>query len=46
MAGVPVLSSLLAWIFLDEPLSARALLGMTLAAIGALLVQIRRQPNY
>ena len=37
--------AMLAWLFLDEPLSWRMVLGMILAALGTLLVQIRRQPR-
>jgi len=33
---------LLAWIFLGEPLGWKAVLGIGLAAVGALLVQLRR----
>ena len=35
--------AMLAWLFLGEPLSWRMVLGMILAALGTLLVQIRRQ---
>ena len=35
----------LAWLVLGEPLSWRMVLGMILAALGTLLVQIRRQPR-
>ena len=37
--------AMLAWLFLGEPLSWRMVLGMILAALGTLLVQIRRQPR-
>ncbi len=35
--------AVLAWLFLSEPLSWRMILGMILAALGTLLVQIRRK---
>jgi drug/metabolite transporter (DMT)-like permease len=35
--------AILAWLFLDEPLGWRQILGMVLAALGTLLVQIRRR---
>jgi drug/metabolite transporter (DMT)-like permease len=35
--------AILAWLFLDEPLGWRQVLGMVLAALGTLLVQIRSQ---
>ena len=35
----------LAWLFLDEPLGWREVLGMTLATLGSLLVQIRRRSS-
>jgi len=34
--------AILAWIFLGERLSARAILGLALAATGTLIVQLRR----
>ena len=37
--------AVLAWLFLDEPLSWRMVLGMVLAALGTVLVQIRRKGN-
>jgi len=37
--------AVLAWLFLDEPLSSRMVLGMILAALGTLLVQIRNRPD-
>jgi drug/metabolite transporter (DMT)-like permease len=37
--------AVLAWLFLGEPLSWRMVLGMILAALGTLIVQIRRQPR-
>jgi drug/metabolite transporter (DMT)-like permease len=37
--------AVLAWLFLSEPLSWRMILGMILAALGTLLVQIRRRPR-
>lgn len=36
--------SILAWVFLGENLSAREILGLVLAALGTLLVQLRRPP--
>jgi len=33
---------LLAWLFLDEPLTPQKIIGMTLAGIGVLVVQLRR----
>jgi drug/metabolite transporter (DMT)-like permease len=36
--------AVLAWLFLGEPLGWRQILGMALAALGTLLVQIRRRP--
>ena len=35
--------AILAWLFLDEPLGWRQVLGMALAALGTLLVQLRSQ---
>jgi len=37
--------AVLAWLFLGESLSWRMVLGMVLAALGTLLVQIRRRPR-
>jgi drug/metabolite transporter (DMT)-like permease len=37
--------AVLAWLFLGEPLGWRQILGMALAALGTLLVQIRRRPS-
>ena len=37
--------AVLAWLFLDEPLGWREVLGMALATLGTLLVQIRRRPS-
>jgi drug/metabolite transporter (DMT)-like permease len=37
--------AVLAWLFLGEPLSWHMVLAMALAALGTLLVQIRRQPR-
>jgi drug/metabolite transporter (DMT)-like permease len=37
--------AVLAWLFLAESLSWRMVLGMTLAALGTLLVQLRRHPS-
>jgi len=37
--------AVLAWLFLGEPLSWHMVLGMILAALGTLLVQIRWQPR-
>jgi drug/metabolite transporter (DMT)-like permease len=37
--------AVLAWLFLGEPISWRMALGMIFAALGTLLVQIRRQPR-
>ena len=37
--------AVLAWLFLSEPLSWRMVLGMILAALGTLLVQLRKQPR-
>ena len=37
--------AVLAWLFLDEPLSWHMVLGMILAALGTGLVQIRRRPR-
>ena len=37
--------SILAWVFLGESLSAREVLGLVLAALGTLLVQLRRPPS-
>jgi drug/metabolite transporter (DMT)-like permease len=36
--------AVLAWLFLDEPLGWRQVLGMVLATLGTLLVQIQRRP--
>jgi drug/metabolite transporter (DMT)-like permease len=35
--------AMLAWLFLDEPLGWRQILGMVLAVLGTLLVQVRRR---
>jgi len=35
--------AILAWLFLDEPLSARQIIGMTLVGAGTLVVQLRRR---
>jgi drug/metabolite transporter (DMT)-like permease len=37
--------AVLAWLFLSEPLSWRMVLGMLLAALGSLLVQVRWRPR-
>ncbi|MFN2185227.1 MAG: DMT family transporter, partial [Anaerolineae bacterium] len=37
--------AVLAWLFLGESLSWRMVLGMVLAALGTLLVQVRRRPR-
>lgn len=37
--------ALLAWLFLDEDLSAKQLVGMALATAGTLLVQLRQRPR-
>lgn len=37
--------AILAWLFLDEPISRQALIGLALAAAGALIVQMRRPSN-
>ena len=36
--------ALLAWLFLGEPLTWHVVLGMVLAALGTLLVQLRQRP--
>ena len=36
--------AVLAWVFLDEALSGRQILGVLVAAVGALLVQVRLRP--
>ncbi len=38
--------AILAWLFLEEPLGWREVLGMVLATLGTLLVQIRRRPSF
>jgi len=35
----------LAWLFLDEPLAPRAMVGMIMAALGTFLVQVRRRSS-
>lgn len=37
--------AVLAWIFLDEGISFQEIIGMTIAAIGAILVQLKRRIN-
>lgn len=37
--------AILAWLFLDESLSVRQIVGLALAAAGTLVVQLRRQPK-
>ena len=35
--------AILAWVFLDEPLNARQIIGLVLAGVGMLVVQLRRR---
>jgi drug/metabolite transporter (DMT)-like permease len=37
--------AVLAWLFLDEALTTKAIIGMALAGVGALVVQLRRSPE-
>ena len=37
--------SILAWVFLGEALSARGVVGLVLAAVGTLIVQLRGLPH-
>ena len=36
--------AILAWLFLDEPLNGREIIGIILVSVGALVVQLRRNP--
>ena len=35
--------AILAWIFLDEPLTGQEIVGIVLAAVGILVVQLKRR---
>ena len=37
--------AILAWVFLDEPLNLRQIIGISLVGVGTLVVQLRRAPR-